>query len=53
MLAAGTRYLDDWWMVVVPGAAIALTVLALNVLGDHVRDRLDPRLRRTVRGTVA
>jgi peptide/nickel transport system permease protein len=33
-----------WWLVIFPGAAIALTVLAANLLGDTLRDFLDPRL---------
>lgn len=33
-----------WWMVVFPGIAIVLTVLGLNLLGDGLRDHLDPRL---------
>ena len=33
------------WMAVFPGLAITLTVLAFNVLGDSLRDALDPRLR--------
>jgi oligopeptide transport system permease protein len=33
-----------WWLVVFPGAALALTLLALNTLGDALRDALDPRL---------
>jgi peptide/nickel transport system permease protein len=33
------------WLTVFPGTAIALTVLAVNVLGDTLRDLLDPRLR--------
>lgn len=44
MLAAGSQYLQSWWMVVFPGLAITVTVLALNIVGDHVRDRMDPRL---------
>jgi peptide/nickel transport system permease protein len=43
MLAEGTQYLNSWWMVVMPGAAISLLALAFNRLGDDVRDRLDPR----------
>jgi ABC-type dipeptide/oligopeptide/nickel transport system permease subunit len=35
-----------WWLVVFPGAMIALTVLAANLLGDALRDILDPRLRQ-------
>ena len=34
-----------WWLAVFPGVAIALTVLAFNILGDWLRDHLDPRLR--------
>jgi peptide/nickel transport system permease protein len=34
------------WYAVFPGGAIALTVLGLNLLGDGLRDTLDPRLRR-------
>jgi len=33
------------WMAIFPGLAITLTVLAVNVLGDSLRDALDPRLR--------
>jgi len=33
-----------WWLVIFPGAAIAVTVLAANLLGDALRDFLDPRL---------
>ncbi|MFT4063490.1 ABC transporter permease [Paraburkholderia sp.] len=37
--------LDSWWLIVFPCLAILLTVLALNLLGDALRDALDPRLR--------
>ncbi|MBN9487135.1 MAG: ABC transporter permease [Alphaproteobacteria bacterium] len=37
-----------WWLVLFPGVAITLTVLAFNLLGDGVRDMLDPRLRGSV-----
>jgi peptide/nickel transport system permease protein len=37
-----------WWLVLFPGAAITITVLAFNLLGDGIRDMLDPRLRRAV-----
>jgi peptide/nickel transport system permease protein len=33
------------WMVIFPGGAIALTVLAFNLFGDALRDRLDPKLK--------
>jgi oligopeptide transport system permease protein len=32
-----------WWMLLFPGALMALTLLALNFLGDGLRDALDPR----------
>ncbi|GGG25735.1 peptide ABC transporter permease [Caldovatus sediminis] len=34
-----------WWLVLFPGLAITLTVLAFNLLGDGIRDMLDPKLR--------
>lgn len=37
----------QWWLVVFPGLALTLTVLAANLFGDGVRDFLDPRLRRS------
>ena len=38
-------YKPIWWLVVFPGLAISLTVLAFNLLGDALRDHLDPKLR--------
>lgn len=47
MIASGRMYIDDaWWDCLVPGLAILLTVLALTLLGDWLRDRIDPRLRQ-------
>jgi peptide/nickel transport system permease protein len=37
-----------WWLVLFPGLAITVTVLAFNLLGDGLRDLLDPRLRGSV-----
>lgn len=46
MLADGRNYLTvAWWVATLPGLAIVVTVLAINVLGDWLRDELDPRLR--------
>lgn len=43
MLADGRTYLQNaWWVSVFPGLAILLTVLGLNLLGDWLRDHLDP-----------
>jgi len=36
-----------WWLVVFPGIAIVITVLTFNLLGDNIRDAVDPRLRGT------
>lgn len=46
MIAAGRNYLDQWWIATFPGLAILSLVLAFNVVGDTLRDLLDPRLRR-------
>lgn len=46
MLADGRDYLrTGWWLATFPGIAITLTVLAINLLGDWLRDRFDPLLR--------
>jgi len=46
MLADGRNYLTvAWWVATLPGIAIVITVLSINVLGDWLRDELDPRLR--------
>ena len=46
ILAEGRLYLQQApWLVLYPGAAIMLTVFGLNLLGDGLRDLLDPRLR--------
>ncbi len=45
MTALGMSYIQSaWWIATVPATAILLTVLALNLIGDWMRDRLDPRL---------
>jgi len=46
----GTSPIDTWWVAVFPGAAIVVTVLAFNVLGDALRDVLDPRQLPPTRG---
>lgn len=42
------QFRPSWWMVLFPGLAITLTVMAANLLGDGLRDFLDPRLRSVV-----
>lgn len=47
IVAEGRQYIaTQWWISVLPGIAILLTVLSLNTFGDWVRDRLDPKLRQ-------
>ena len=43
--ALNSGLVPPWWLVLFPGAAITITVLAFNLLGDGIRDALDPRLR--------
>lgn len=46
MIAEGQDFIGSaWWISIVPGAAITLTVLAFNLFGDWLRDYLDPKLR--------
>lgn len=46
MLAEGRIYITDaWWLATFPGLAIMFTILSINLLGDGLRDALDPRLR--------
>jgi len=47
MLADAREFvLRAWWVVTFPGLAILITVLAFNLLGDGLRDALDPKLKR-------
>jgi peptide/nickel transport system permease protein len=46
LIAEGRSYIREaWWLTVIPGIAIATTVLGLNLLGDGLRDVLDPRMK--------
>jgi ABC-type dipeptide/oligopeptide/nickel transport system permease subunit len=46
--ALNAGIIPPWWLVLFPGLAITITVLAFNLLGDGIRDMLDPRLRGSV-----
>ena len=47
MVAEGRDFIvTSWWLSVIPGLAIMCTVLSMNLLGDWLRDYLDPRLRQ-------
>ncbi len=46
ILTEGRTYIfDAWWLTIFPGLAILITVLSFNLLGEGLRDALDPRLR--------
>lgn len=46
IISAGREYIRDFWpIVVLPGCAIALTMIGFNLLGDGLRDALDPKLK--------
>lgn len=46
MITAGRAYIKgNWWLITFPGLAILLSVFSMNVLGDGLRDALDPRLK--------
>ncbi|HRE19490.1 MAG TPA: ABC transporter permease [Rhabdaerophilum sp.] len=47
LISIGNQYLfsGDWWIVAFPGATLAILVLAVNLLGDWLRDALNPKLR--------
>ncbi|MBI9044164.1 MAG: ABC transporter permease [Anaerolineaceae bacterium] len=44
MLSEGREYVrDGWWLTTIPGLAIALTVMGINLVGDWLRDEIDPK----------
>ena len=47
LIRVGQNYLfsGEWWMTIFPGVTLAVMVLAINLLGDWLRDALNPRLR--------
>jgi dipeptide transport system permease protein len=47
MLASALEFIQSaWWVVTLPGLAILISVLAFNLMGDGLRDALDPKLKR-------
>jgi peptide/nickel transport system permease protein len=47
MISTGRKFIfDQWWVATIPGAAIFIVSLGFNLLGDAVRDLLDPHLRQ-------
>src|SRR5437867_895168 len=54
MIADGRGFIATaWWITLFPGLAMLLTVLAVNLMGDWLRDHLDPRLRQLGGATAA
>lgn len=49
LLSAGQRNLEMWWLIAYPGAAIFLTVLAYNLIGEGLQEATDPRLRESAK----
>ncbi len=48
MLADAREFIQRaWWVVTIPGIAILITVLAINLIGDGLRDALDPKMKRS------
>jgi peptide/nickel transport system permease protein len=47
LIRVGNDFLfsGEWWITVFPGAALVIMVLAINLLGDWLRDALNPRLQ--------
>ena len=47
LIRAATSYLfsGEWWIIIFPGSMLVLIALSLNLLGDWLRDALNPRLR--------
>jgi peptide/nickel transport system permease protein len=51
MISESREFLPDaWWYALAPGLAIFLVVIGFNLLGDGLRDVLDPRIRRASAG---
>ncbi|MGO9711162.1 MAG: ABC transporter permease [Polyangiaceae bacterium] len=51
-LSETREHLGAWWLLVFPGVAVFVTVVALNLVGEALRDALDPRLHAAVGGAI-
>ena len=49
MVSDGIDHYDHWWLSTFPGIAIFTVVMALNFVGDGLRDLTDPRTRKAMR----
>ena len=50
ILSEAQQHINSWWYVVFPAAALLITTLAFNLLGDGIRDAMDPRTERLLAG---
>ena len=50
MISEGVQQFSSWWIALFPGLAILTVVVAFNLLGDALRDALDPKTAKTVKG---
>jgi ABC-type dipeptide/oligopeptide/nickel transport system permease subunit len=50
ILSEAQQHINSWWYVVFPAAALLITTLAFNLLGDGIRDAMDPRTERLMAG---
>jgi hypothetical protein len=51
-LSETREHIGAWWLLVFPGLAVFVTVMALNLVGEALRDALDPRLHAAVGGVI-
>lgn len=51
MISGAVQYFDQWWLAIAPGIAVVSVVLAFNVIGDAIRDSLEPRLSENGAGS--
>ena len=51
-LSEAREHLGAWWLLVFPGVAVFVTVVALNLVGEALRDALDPRLHAALGGAL-
>jgi peptide/nickel transport system permease protein len=46
MIAEGAQVMDQWWVATCPALAVLTLVIAFNMIGDGIRDWMDPLMRR-------
>jgi peptide/nickel transport system permease protein len=51
MISGAVQYFDQWWLAIAPGIAVVSVVLAFNIIGDAIRDSLEPRMSENGAGS--